>query len=81
VKAAADCEVSTIAKKVKEADDEARRTRQGAEETFDRAERMLSTGQAGEGCRNAIYSWELHEDAIPKAESAIRSQPVLREHR
>jgi len=60
-----------IAKKVKEADDEAYRARMDAEETFDEAEKKLSTALAREGCRKAIHSWELHEKAIRKAEALI----------
>lgn len=59
------------AKKVKEADDEAYRARMDAEETFDTAEKQLSTALAREGCRKAIRSWELHEKAIRKAEELV----------
>jgi|SRR5579864_194139 len=59
------------AKKVKEADDAAYRARMDAEETFDQAERQLSTSLAREGCRKAIQSWELHEKAIRKAEALL----------
>lgn len=60
-----------IAKKVKEADAEAYRARMDAEETFDEAEKKLSTALAREGCRKAIHSWELHERAIRKAEALL----------
>jgi len=63
-----------IAKKVKEADEEAYRARMVAEETFDEAEKKLSTALAREGCRQAIHSWELHEKAIRKAEALIPPQ-------
>jgi hypothetical protein len=59
------------AKKVKEADDAAYRARMDAEETFDEAERQLSTSLAREGCRKAIQSWELHEKAIRRAEALL----------
>ena len=59
------------AKKVKEADDAAYRARMDAEETFDAAERQLSTSLAREGCRKAIQSWELHEKAIRRAEALL----------
>jgi len=59
------------AKKVKEADDAAYRARMDAEETFDQAERQLSTSLAREGCRKAIQSWELHEKAIRRAEALL----------
>lgn len=66
-----DSEFKTIANGVKEADDEAYKTRQEAEKTFDDAEKQLSTSLAREGCRKAIHGWELHEKAIRKAEAAI----------
>jgi hypothetical protein len=69
-----DAEMILIAKKIKEADDEAHRARMDAEETFDVAEKQLSTAVAREGCRKAIHSWELHEKAIRKAEALIPSQ-------
>jgi hypothetical protein len=62
-----------IAKAVKKADDAAHRARMDAEDTFDEAERQLSTRLAREGCRKAIASWELHEEAIRKAEAALDS--------
>lgn len=62
------------ARKVKEADDAANRARMDAEDTFDEAERQLSTSLAREGCRKAIQSWELHEKAIRKAEALVSSQ-------
>ena len=61
------------AKKVREADDEAYRARMDAEDTFDTAEKQLSTALAREGCRKAIRSWELYEKAIRKAEALIPS--------
>jgi hypothetical protein len=70
----ADPQAILTAKKVKEADDEARRARMDAEETFDAAEKQLSTAVAREGCRKAIYSWELHEKAIRRSEAVIRPQ-------
>jgi len=67
-----DPEAKLIAKKVKDADDDAYRARMDAERTFDEAERQLSTSLAREGCRKAIHGWELHEKAIRKAEAVIR---------
>jgi hypothetical protein len=61
-------ETSLIARKIKDADDEAYRARMKAEETFDQAERQLSTRLAREGCFEAIHSWDLQEKAISKAE-------------
>ena len=64
----ADSALRLFAKKVKEADDEASRARQDAEDTFDEAERLLSTSLAREGCKKAIRSWDLKEIAIRKAQ-------------
>lgn len=58
-----------LARKVKEADDQAHAARMDAERTFDEAERLLSTSLAREGCKKAIHSWDLHEKAIRRAES------------
>ncbi|HTT20702.1 MAG TPA: hypothetical protein VMG82_17330 [Candidatus Sulfotelmatobacter sp.] len=66
-------QASLSAKKVKEADDAAHHARMDAEETFDSAEKQLSTALAREGCRKAIRSWELHEKAIRKAEELVLS--------
>jgi hypothetical protein len=71
---ATNTEVMMNAKKVKDADDEAQQARTDAEDTFDLAEKQLSTALAREGCRKAIRSWELHEKAIRKAEALIPSQ-------
>jgi len=60
-----------LAGQIKHADDEARHARMDAEETFDKAEKRLSTSLAREGCQKAIRSWELHEQAIRLAETAI----------
>ena len=64
-------EAAVLARRIKEADDEAYRARMDAEKTFDDAERQLSTALAREGCRKAILSWDLHEKAIRKAEAVI----------
>lgn len=68
---AVDSEVRLIVKKIKEADDEAYQARMDAEDTFDQAEKQLSTSLARDGCRKAILSWELHERAIRKAEAVL----------
>lgn len=65
-----DPEVKLLAKRLKEADDEAYRVRMDAENTFDEAERQLNTSLARGGCQEAIDSWELHEKAIRKSEAA-----------
>jgi hypothetical protein len=71
----ADPEIMLFVKKVKDADDAARRARTTAENKFDDAERQLNTDLAREGCRQAIHSWELHEKAIRIAEAALQSKP------
>ncbi len=66
-----DPQASSIAKKLKDADDEAYRARMSAERTFDDAEKRLSTALAREGCLKAIQAWELHEKAIREAEKYL----------
>ena len=66
-----DSQVALLAKRVKDADDEAHRVRMDAEDTFDEAEKKLSTRLAREGCRKAIDSWDRHEQAIRKSEAVI----------
>ena len=68
-----EAEIPNAIKQVKRADDEASRAHTDAENTFDEAERQLSTSMAREGSRKAIYSWELHEKAIRMAERLIPS--------
>ena len=58
------------AKKVKQAYDEGQRARVDAEDTFDEAERRMSTDLAREGARKALESYDLREHAIRKAEAA-----------
>ena len=65
-------DVRLTAKKVKEAYDEGQRARVDAEDTFDEAERRLSTALARAGCRKALDSYDLRERAIRMAESAMR---------
>jgi len=65
---ASDPHASTLAAKLKQADDEAYRARMQAEKTFDEAERVLSTAMAREGCMQAIRAWDLKEKAIRHAE-------------
>jgi hypothetical protein len=64
-----DPQIRLYAKKVKQADDAARRARIDAQETFDEAERLLNTALAREGCQKAIHQWELDEKAIRAAEA------------
>jgi len=63
-------ELKPLAHAVKHADDEAYQAHLDAEETFDKADKRLSTSLAREGARKAIRSWELYEEAIAKAEAA-----------
>lgn len=70
----ADGGLRAFAKEMKRAAEDAYRARMDAEDTFDEAESQLSTRLAREGCRKAIYSWDLHEKAIRKAETAIGSR-------
>jgi len=59
-----DPQIRLYVKRVKQADDAARRARVDAEKTFDAAERQLNTALAREGCQKAIHQWELDEKAI-----------------
>jgi hypothetical protein len=65
-----DPEISLFVKKVKQADEAARRARTDAQDTFDQAESELNTALAREGCQKAIHQWELDERAIRRAEAA-----------
>ena len=67
-------ETRLAARHIKQADDHAYRAHMDAENTFDEAERQLSTRLAREGAGKAILSWELHESAIRKAEAAIQKR-------
>jgi hypothetical protein len=59
-----------LAKKLKQADDEAWQAHIRAEQTFADAEAKLSTSMAKEGTLQAIESWDLKEKAIKKSEAA-----------
>ena len=65
-----DLQIFQFVEKVLEADRAAHRARMDAEDTFDTAEKQMSTSLAIAGCKKAIHSWELHEKAIRRAESA-----------
>jgi hypothetical protein len=71
-KADIDPEIALLAKALKQADEEAYRAHLLAEDTFERAEKRLSTSMAREGSRQAIISWELKEKAIIKSQAAAR---------
>jgi hypothetical protein len=64
-------DMERIAKGIRETHDAAITGRMDAEATFDKAERRLSTSLAREGCHKAIAGWDLHEEAIRKAEVAV----------
>ncbi len=63
-------ELRTTARRIKEAYDKGQRARVEAEETFEEAERTMSTQMAREGARKALESYDLREQAIRKAEAA-----------
>jgi hypothetical protein len=71
-------EIRLAARKIKQADDQAYRAHMDAEETFDEAEKQLSTRLAREGAAKAIASWELHESAIRKAEAALQKREAAK---
>lgn len=64
-------EIVRLAASVREKHDAALAARADAEATFDKAERRLSTSLAREGCGKAIAGWDLHEEAIRRAETAL----------
>lgn len=70
-KVSIDPKIKVLAKAIKQADEEAYSAHMDAEDTFDRAEKRLSTSMAREGSRKAILSWELREKAILKSKSAM----------
>jgi hypothetical protein len=63
--------MTLLAKSIKQTDEAAWAAHMDAEDTFDRAEKRLSTSMAREGTRKAITSWELHEKAILKIQNAL----------
>jgi hypothetical protein len=67
-------ETAAFLEEVRHADRKAHRARMDAEETFDEAERVLSTRLAVEGCKKAIRSWELKETAVRLGETGIASK-------
>jgi hypothetical protein len=69
---AIDQEILATVRAIKEADDEAETKRLDAEDTFEQAERSMSTAGAREGARNALETYDLHEKAIRKAEAIAR---------
>jgi hypothetical protein len=61
-----------LARKIREEHDAANRLRLQAEDTFDAAEKRLSTAMAREGCRQAIEGWDHHVEAIRLAEYVLK---------
>ena len=64
-------QASALAKRMKEANDDAYRAREVAEKAFDDAERQLSTRLAREGCLKAIHAWDMLEEVIRKGEDIL----------
>lgn len=71
-------DVKQLAKKLHDAFDAAHKGRMDAEETFDKAEKRLSTSLAREGCHKAIAGWNFHEEALRLAESAARGASSIK---
>jgi len=67
-----DPEIKRAIQRLKDADDVAYDARMDAEDTFDEAERRLSSGMAREGAQKAIDCWVLKERAIRRAEALGR---------
>lgn len=67
-----DPKIKAAAKRVKEADDEAARVTQEAEDAFDLADRRLSASMARDATKIALESYDLRESAIRKSEVAAR---------
>jgi hypothetical protein len=64
-------EILLLAKRLRQADNEAYSARMDAEDTFDLAEKRLSTSMAREGAQKAILSWDLKEKAIAMTKSGV----------
>jgi hypothetical protein len=75
-------EVRLTAKKVKQAYDEGQRARVDAEDTFEEAERRMSTDLAREGARKALESYDLRachsQSGSSRWADHIRRQSVMR---
>lgn len=70
-------EIQQFVKKVKDADEAARRARQDAEDAFAEAEKQLNTDLAREGCRKALHQWDLDWKAIRCAETVPASTKTV----
>jgi len=71
-----DKQTKLAAKKLQAAEEEAYALRMQAEETFDEADRRMSTRMACDGARQAIEAWEQREKYIRKMETLGRKQGV-----
>jgi hypothetical protein len=71
--AAVDAKIKAVARKLKDADDEAYRVRMEAERMFDEAEKRLSSSMAREASQVAIDAYNLREKAVRKADTAARA--------
>jgi hypothetical protein len=69
-----DAELLAVVRGVFEADEETETMRLDAEDTFAEGERKLSVAMAREGARKALATYDLHEKAIRKAETAGRKK-------
>ncbi|MBZ5726394.1 MAG: hypothetical protein LAP87_15515 [Acidobacteriia bacterium] len=67
-----DPQIKLAVQRVQEAFAESHAAHMQAEETFDVADKRMSTGMAREGAQQAIDAWESTEKAIRKAEAAAR---------
>jgi hypothetical protein len=67
-----DAETRRAVERAKEAAEAAYAARMDAENTFEEAEKRLSTSMAREGARKAMDSWDLYEKAIRKTEALLR---------
>jgi len=69
-----DPEIAVAVKHVQEADDQAYNAHEDAEDAFAEAEKRMSTSMAREGARMALVAYDLHEEAIRKAEALARAK-------
>ena len=70
----ADAKALAVAKRIKDADDDAYNAHEDAEDLFAEAERKMSTSMAREAARKALTAYDLHEAAIRKAEALAREK-------
>jgi hypothetical protein len=64
-----DSHVTTVVKRVKEADDDAYNAHEDAEDLFAEAEKRMNTSMARDAARKALEAYDLHEAAIRRAEA------------